>query len=913
MALFNLSSSNLGFHNNGGGVIWPPFKDDTTFDFFARDIGSLALQETGGNDAEVVGGYEAYFNGSGSVVFPNVNLGKSHTISLHVSNLTPQLSPLLGNTINNVESIAIDSNGDFYYIQYEGSSIRSSVLFRDTDLFGNTYDLVINRDGLNVTVEYLGKTQIGTLIANEDFVIGSIGTRLTGPFSEGFISGVNLNNQAVYELNNHVYNSINGVEAENYGVTFDMNNSDALPSIKTALDNGYVLYPSYEQVINPKFAIPSNNPPSDLDLTVGATDVISEEYDTNNNSTTITVGATDADYTDLITAYSSASTGDVIELLDDTHSLSTRLNINKGVDVNGKAIKIIGKSTKTTLIMFNVTLSIQILNAGTSIEFENIIFKENNSFEPIRNVQTANDGFVHFINCELDGGQSPQFFNCKELVFDGFEFKNQVDSEAVRYVINTSSSEGSKAICNNVTCDYSGINTFFNNIVTDGYKTQSISITNSNIRINRNLILGIDTEVNTLDIRGNTLEAVGSSGLLNIGVEAVLDVLNEFDVYNTSTAYAIGDYVQYSANAWEATSLNTNSPPSKNSPDWKVAEVITGAIEHNTVKKTTYAASGHGLFIGFGCYNFSIKNNIITNFFWNYVVKGVNNSIVRNCAGIGYKGFSFFANDQYLISNNTSRSESDNAISLSFQYTSEGATNVDNTTVRDNIFTCETPSDVIFITTSILNSYNQNIYYGINPTATYNGVDYNLSISAEFDDFKLACGDVNALFINPVFEGTDPEESSYYKPTSEYILSLYDNEGASVGAVDYIYSRGLIVYPTGKMLNFIDCYVDLNPTNSVDPIFDIFDRSNTTIYNDDARLGYYDASNPFLWFAGNEDENELTYDKMNSFLNPAYQDRNFAALLTNYGTQLSMFRFFSYANQKTGDDLMKIKDYINYE
>lgn len=126
-------------------------------------------------------------------------------------------------------------------------------------------------------------------------------------------------------------------------------------------------------------------------------------------------------------------------------------------------------------------------------------------------------------------------------------------------------------------------------------------------------------------------------------------------------------------------------------------------------------------------------------------------------------------------------------------------------------------------------------------------------------------------------------------------------------------TTGWTAHEGKAMLNFIDSYVDLNPTNSADPIFAIFDKSNTTIFSQSVRdSDFYDSSNPFLWFAGNSAENELTYDKMNSFLNPAYKDRNFAALLTNYGTQLSMFRLFSYANPKVGDDLFTALDYCNY-
>lgn len=105
----------------------------------------------------------------------------------------------------------------------------------------------------------------------------------------------------------------------------------------------------------------------------------------------------------------------------------------------------------------------------------------------------------------------------------------------------------------------------------------------------------------------------------------------------------------------------------------------------------------------------------------------------------------------------------------------------------------------------------------------------------------------------------------------------------------------------GELHNFIDSYI-------LFPVDSIFDRSNATIYAQACRDSvYYDSSNPFLFHVS-----ELNYDTWNSYLNAAYQDRNFTGIKTNYGTQLEIFRILSYANPKTSDDLIKVLNYINY-
>lgn len=118
---------------------------------------------------------------------------------------------------------------------------------------------------------------------------------------------------------------------------------------------------------------------------------------------------------------------------------------------------------------------------------------------------------------------------------------------------------------------------------------------------------------------------------------------------------------------------------------------------------------------------------------------------------------------------------------------------------------------------------------------------------------------------------------------------------------------GATEYPANKLHNFTDSYIDFNPDSSVDAIYDIFDRSNVTIYNANARLGYYEVTNPFLWHP-----TELDFDSWNAMTEPTYRYRNFTGIKNTHSDKLNMFEIFSYGTQKTDQDLRDVKDYINY-
>jgi hypothetical protein len=162
------------------------------------------------------------------------------------------------------------------------------------------------------------------------------------------------------------------------------------------------------------------------------------------------------------------------------------------------------------------------------------------------------------------------------------------------------------------------------------------------------------------------------------------------------------------------------------------------------------------------------------------VVKGHNNTIQYNCTGKGFRGIGVFANDQALIANNTFRCELDRPIEINVQ--SSGGTNVDNTTIRDNILENVVNQDDICRLTSELNTYNQNIYFGDEPQAQYVSTTYDLE--TEFSDFKTAIGDSNAQFLDPEFTGSDDTSEAYYVPRNQAFNSISDTSWQSVGAVD---------------------------------------------------------------------------------------------------------------------------------
>jgi hypothetical protein len=181
-------------------------------------------------------------------------------------------------------------------------------------------------------------------------------------------------------------------------------------------------------------------------------------------------------------------------------------------------------------------------------------------------------------------------------------------------------------------------------------------VSNSNLYSGQQAIR-VDLSVKDFYIKGNTIRCVAATAGLKFGHEATgLDVQG-FTAYNAGTPYVPGDTCDHVGVAWENVNASTGSEPSKSNSDWKPAELYTGAIENNLIYRDTYAASSHGIFVGYGCYDVSIQNNIVSNFWYNMVFKGFNNTIRYNATGKGDIGMAFFANDQLLVANNTIRIE----------------------------------------------------------------------------------------------------------------------------------------------------------------------------------------------------------------------------------------------------------------
>jgi hypothetical protein len=152
--------------------------------------------------------------------------------------------------------------------------------------------------------------------------------------------------------------------------------------------------------------------------TVGPIPVTSESYDTNDGVTARTVGAA-GDHATVFAAFNVSSLGDVIEIIDDVVTETLGLNITTGVDGGGKAIKIKGKSTKSTWNLAAVSFPILMNSAVASIEFENISFVESTAANPFYSLSSVINGFNHFINCDFNFAGNINIYNPKEAVFDG--------------------------------------------------------------------------------------------------------------------------------------------------------------------------------------------------------------------------------------------------------------------------------------------------------------------------------------------------------------------------------------------------------------------------------------------------------------------------------------------------------------
>jgi len=114
-------------------------------------------------------------------------------------------------------------------------------------------------------------------------------------------------------------------------------------------------------------------------------------------------------------------------------------------------------------------------------------------------------------------------------------------------------------------------------------------------------------------------------------------------------------------------------------------------------------------------------------------------------------------------------------------------------------------------------------------------------------------------------------------------------------------TTGWTQFLAGKLHNLVTSYVRF-------PLGGFFDRSNTTIWNATARTDDYDAAN-----VSDFRIDKLDYDTLNSMLNTDYQDTFFEAFKASYSEKNYISEIFTYATKKTGADLTKVLNYINYD
>ncbi len=507
---------------------------------------------------------------------------------------------------------------------------------------------------------------------------------------------------------------------------------------------------------------------------IGKQPVEAPEYQTNNKATTFTVGAIGADYTDLAVAYAAASAGDVIELIDSSITMTSNLVFNKELDGEGNSIKIKGVPTKTTLNLNTSFVSCQVTGAlQASIEFENIVYSDAGSTYAFQSKASATDGFVHFINCDIDISSRMYFYDCKEAVFDGCNFTMGSASPPLNYKATALSVADTRLVVNNCTINNPALPTFLY-MVSDPTNLNEIVITNSDLRVQEQII-SFSRYINNYRIEGNYLKSEISAGV-SFGWEwdAVPTVFTEWDIV---TPYLENDIRYYNFNLWQAVSANTGNEPSQASTFWKPAELFTGSIKYNTIMRDNYIASGHGVFLGFGSYNTELSNNIIARFWFNCVVKGVNNTINYNGIGEGAAGISIFANNQSSVNNNTIRVDEDESI----EYGPQGngviyGEGPQKTPYLNNIVSHNGVGEALLCDLSgrwavfpgDTNTFNNNVWYGVGSVVRYNMSTYNMFNAISFNNFKDDCRDANAEYLDPKFIGSDPTDPDYYMPSNNY-------------------------------------------------------------------------------------------------------------------------------------------------
>ena len=112
----------------------------------------------------------------------------------------------------------------------------------------------------------------------------------------------------------------------------------------------------------------------------------------------------------------------------------------------------------------------------------------------------------------------------------------------------------------------------------------------------------------------------------------------------------------------------------------------------------------------------------------------------------------------------------------------------------------------------------------------------------------------------------------------------------------------------GGMHNRVSSYINMNPTGSADPKFDIWNKSKTAVFKQLIRdsLNYF-SGNPWLW-----NITELDYDYLLTVYEAAYVDKTFPAFKDSYAVKKFLSMILVYKTQKTGVDKTKVLNSIGY-
>jgi hypothetical protein len=109
------------------------------------------------------------------------------------------------------------------------------------------------------------------------------------------------------------------------------------------------------------------------------------------------------------------------------------------------------------------------------------------------------------------------------------------------------------------------------------------------------------------------------------------------------------------------------------------------------------------------------------------------------------------------------------------------------------------------------------------------------------------------------------------------------------------------LFEGGEFHNLIKSYIRF-------PLAGFFDRSNVTIWNDTARLGYYDSLNPTDFHI-----DELNITTIDSYFNQSYKERFYQQFKESYCYKDFLNSLMLYATQKTLLDAIKVHKYIGNE